>query len=91
MLLFPHSSGTEGGTGPCTGMGTLGNTRLLLCCALWRLCLASDYDGECVPLGVKLLLVKVLGIWDLCKIPENLLFNEFTWENALIELCVGSC
>ncbi|XP_036255480.1 proteinase-activated receptor 4 [Molothrus aeneus] len=25
-------------------MGTLGNRQLLLCCALWGLCLASDYD-----------------------------------------------
>ncbi|RMC00900.1 hypothetical protein DUI87_22587 [Hirundo rustica rustica] len=25
-------------------MGTLGDTRLLLCCAFWGLCLASDYD-----------------------------------------------
>lgn len=75
-------------------MGTLGNRRLphrlLLCCAFWGLCLASDYDGECVPLGAKLLLVKVLGIWDLCKIPENSFFSEFAWEDALIELGVGS-
>lgn len=30
-------------------MGTLGSRRLLLCCALWGLCLALDYDGECEP------------------------------------------
>lgn len=43
-----------------------------------------------VPLGAKLLLVRVLGIWDLCKIPKNSFFSEFAWEDALIELGVGS-
>lgn len=46
------------GTGPCPAMGTLGDRRLLLCCAFWGLCLASDYDGECVPLGANCFLVK---------------------------------
>lgn len=43
-----------------------------------------------VPLSAKMLLVKVLGIWDLRKIPENSFFSEFAWEDALIEFGVGS-
>lgn len=53
------------------GKGRLAH-RLVLCCAFWGLCLASsDYDGECVSLGEKLLLLKVLDTSYLFKIPEN--------------------
>lgn len=76
-------------------METLGNgwlpQRLLLCCALWGLCLASsDYDGEYISLGGNLLLLQVLNAWYLYKTPENSLFHESTWENTLIELCAYS-